>query len=361
MTHTPILIETAEAVKRSIETILNGVTVVVMKLFSRTLKALLGLTLFSGCSLNFLGSMGDPTAGSNAQNARRYEKSLTLLHVATMGGALADVEKLANPKTINQKTSKDETALFLAVDRGLDAVVQTLIKKGADVNVADVVGVTPLMKAVEHGNLAIAKMLLKSNANVNATEKTGYNAAFFAADKSNLQMLKLLTEYKIDLKHVADTGLGDKFGLLAYSSGKYPGHQSTSQELAFVKYLVETARLDSNGIAGETTPLMRASTDLDLPLVSYLLSRGANAKTVVENVSFQITTDALFSAVIADSSISPELKKAQMEIVAKLLKAGANPKAKLRYHTLNGGIGPTTSVEAAKERGDPALIKALGA
>ena len=61
---------------------------------------------------------------------------------------------------MNAKESDGATALYVAIANDKDDVVKALIDKGADVNIADNTGRTPLMVAAEKGLLAITQALL---------------------------------------------------------------------------------------------------------------------------------------------------------------------------------------------------------
>jgi hypothetical protein len=62
----------------------------------------------------------------------------------------------------------DYTPLQTAARSGRDEVVAFLIKKGADLNVADGYGYTPLHLAAEGGHLDVVKQLVKAGAKVGA-------------------------------------------------------------------------------------------------------------------------------------------------------------------------------------------------
>ena len=68
------------------------------------------------------------------------------------------------------------TALHFAVEEGEEEVVKILIKHGADLEILDSNGHTPLHKAVvEQAGQECVKLLIKNGANINTTEPiTGY-------------------------------------------------------------------------------------------------------------------------------------------------------------------------------------------
>lgn len=72
-----------------------------------------------------------------------------------------------------------------------------LLERGADPNLADDAGTTPLMAAAQLsyfqvGAAEIVSRLAQAGADVNAGDRRGQTAATIAADKGNLEMLVLL-------------------------------------------------------------------------------------------------------------------------------------------------------------------------
>ena len=58
------------------------------------------------------------------------------------------------------------TALIYAADYGHEAIVRSVIHKGADFNTRDAGGRTPLYRAAAHGHENITKMLLDAGSNM---------------------------------------------------------------------------------------------------------------------------------------------------------------------------------------------------
>ena len=61
-----------------------------------------------------------------------------------------------------------------------EALAQAMIEMGADVNLADMTGQTPLMAACEAGNVALVGLLLARHASVIAVDDAGDNVFYFA-------------------------------------------------------------------------------------------------------------------------------------------------------------------------------------
>jgi ankyrin repeat protein len=93
------------------------------------------------------------------------------------------------------------TPLLLAAKDGYAAVMEPLIKGGADVNARTSNGTTPLMFAAASGHLDAVTTLLDHGADVNAVESTrGLNAAMFAAAADRAAVVELLASRGADLE-----------------------------------------------------------------------------------------------------------------------------------------------------------------
>ena len=67
-------------------------------------------------------------------------------------------------------------AIFWAAVHGHRKVVEVLLKKGANVNVKGLGGITALIGAAQNGHREVVELLLKKGANVNADMEGGITA-----------------------------------------------------------------------------------------------------------------------------------------------------------------------------------------
>ena len=104
--------------------------------------------------------------------------------------------------------------------------VKILLKNGADVNMPDYKGSTPLMFCATNGDWRTMKLLLQCGADVNAVDDKGNTALFYAED---LECLKLLHKSGAILDHV---NLNCR---TAFVSWMYCGRDNTEKIL----YLIE--------------------------------------------------------------------------------------------------------------------------
>jgi len=117
--------------------------------------------------LRFLLDHGAPVDG-------RDENGSTYLQTAVKDGDLDDVARLLIERGANVNIADDEGATpLLRVDSV--KMAQLLIEHGARVNAADRDGLTPLhLAAFESENIELAKLLIAHGADVNAGNREGY-------------------------------------------------------------------------------------------------------------------------------------------------------------------------------------------
>jgi ankyrin repeat protein len=97
----------------------------------------------------------------------------------------------ANAKAITREGAI--TPLLMACQNGNAAMIETLLKAGADANAVKTNGTTPLMMAAASGNEDAVKMLLAHGANVNAKESAhGQTALMFGAALNRAGVIKTL-------------------------------------------------------------------------------------------------------------------------------------------------------------------------
>jgi ankyrin repeat protein len=170
------------------------------------------LLLDSGASVNSLCGMGSSKAlHKAAANGMWHMVTILLKHGAAIDapsdrgtplqlsacvGSVKCAEALlaagANPNARCQKAL--ESALGIAAFESHGKVVKVLLEYGADVNLADGFGQTPLMQAAKKGHFDICKDLLDHHADTNAQSTTGSNAVARAAHHGHEEIVNLLLE-----------------------------------------------------------------------------------------------------------------------------------------------------------------------
>jgi ankyrin repeat protein len=234
----------------------------------------------------------------------------TPLMEASRRGNLATVRLLlsknANPNT--RESNGGQNALMWAVSQRQAAVVEELIKHGADVQAGSKSGFTPLMFAAQQGDEDSARILLRAGAKPNdAQPKTGLTPLMIASAMANVKAVDVL------LDNGADPNLADANG---YTS------------------LHRVVRDSDYGIN-------LAAKDSILTIVKSLLKHGANpnarlvqdkekAAEEIKNGNVQI--EGKRSAVTVDEIIlqgaTPLFLAAEvnnLDVIKALVSAGADP------------------------------------
>lgn len=87
------------------------------------------------------------------------------------------------------------TSLHAACRYGHQSIVAMLLTHGADTNVTDAGGVSPLLSAVQLGDLEVVEMLIEYGANVNLCNADSVSAVHVAVACQAMPVLQLLLEY----------------------------------------------------------------------------------------------------------------------------------------------------------------------
>lgn len=126
-------------------------------------------------------------------------KTWSLLHIASYFdfslGVKLLIEKGANVNIIEKNGS---TPLLIAVSNNCLTSVDTLIKYKAQINKPDNLGYTPLMSASSNGNCDILELLIENKGDINLTDKKGQNAFDYAGKKNNGKVTSILEKVKMD-------------------------------------------------------------------------------------------------------------------------------------------------------------------
>lgn len=130
-------------------------------------------------------------------NSVAIGRGFTPLYNACFGGAFAPDKSFAAVRLLLErgadpnKRFEYDSPIDGRLDRGLTAlmvaptadIAEALLDAGAEVNVADEHGVTPLMRAAGSGRVDVVKLLLSSHADAEVKSGDGRSAADFARSK----------------------------------------------------------------------------------------------------------------------------------------------------------------------------------
>ncbi len=125
--------------------------------------------------------LNDPAAGKSLINTRDITTGDTGLHIATeRRDALWVRFLLQRGADANIRNKAGVTPLQLAVRLGFVEGAEELLKSGAQVDVSDSQGETPLIAAVHQRNVALVKRLLAVGANPDRNDNSGRSARDYA-------------------------------------------------------------------------------------------------------------------------------------------------------------------------------------
>jgi ankyrin len=233
--------------------------------------------------------------------------SLTPLMFAAREGDLESAKMLiAAGAQIDVRGGDGKDALGLAIFNGGYDVASFLIDQHANVNQADAQRFTPLFWAVDRRNMETApnfpwvvtadplpliKKLLDAGANVNflvnntprARMRDGSPRIVFAtalmraAFSGDIELVKLLLAHGADTKIISKDS--ETMLMAACGTGFIPGYskgRTPAERLEVVKLLIDLGQdvnaADDYGI----TPLMVAANIGDVPVIQYLIDKGAD-------------------------------------------------------------------------------------
>lgn len=254
-------------------------------------------------------------AGANARAANR--SGATPMFLATLNGSAAMIETLlkagADPNT--PVLSRGETALMMAARTGKRDAVKMLVDHGARLNVTENLrGTTALMWAAEQGHAAVVQFLLDNGANLGAESKI-----LTPIRRGGLGFARPGRDGKIP----AADPMGALTALL------FAARQGA---LDVVRVLVAAgADVHQTSVDG-SSPLLVAAQNGHYEIARFLLDHGANPNQANRNgwtpLYLAVTNrNALTTAVPAPSA------EGVLDFIKMLLDGGADPNHRIKAET----------------------------
>lgn len=149
--------------------------------------------------------------GTTIINSRDITSGETALHIVTKRRDELWIRFLtqrgANP---NVRDKKGITPVQIATTMGFVEGVERLIKAGADLEVADSAGETPLIVAVHRRDIPMIRLLLANKANPDRADNSGRTARDYAELMSSNSAV--LTEFERADKEREDSGADQNYG-----------------------------------------------------------------------------------------------------------------------------------------------------
>ncbi|CAC5407619.1 unnamed protein product [Mytilus coruscus] len=205
------------------------------------------------------------------------EHQLLLLEAISQKSSPSKIEQLIEDgASVNGATKKGVRPLHSAVDVKFADCVRLLLLKGADVNLADGTGFTPLLLSASNGCFKVMQMLIDNGAIVNYCGAEGkevpksirdmgyltYDPLNMAIENNHEQCVKLLLE---------NGAHANKHYYMGYEINLMPSNHLSCLEL-LLKHGANPNSLSRYG----TTPLMKACKENITKAVCLLIQFGAN-------------------------------------------------------------------------------------
>ncbi|GMH37666.1 hypothetical protein BSKO_05539 [Bryopsis sp. KO-2023] len=223
----------------------------------------------------------------------------SLINAVRLSKAPEAKELLLEGAFPDASTKFGTTALWSAAYRGLTDVVQTLIERGADINLENQKGTTPLFVAAQTGHTEVVEILLEAGVQVDKRSKSGATPLMVAAQEDHVDVVRLLLEaganVNISKKKSGQTALwsatfngheevaslllenGADSNIVDEVSGASPLYVAVRQNhLPLAKLMVENGAASNAGLRNGFTPLHVASAVASEAFVRLLLDNGAN-------------------------------------------------------------------------------------
>lgn len=225
-----------------------------------------------------------------------------------------DAEQAARALARNPEAHRETyraPPLHLAVRQGDVAVVELILRHGADVSAADDRGRTPLHHAIDEGHAELARLLIDRGAPLDARDESGMTPIYMAASKDQSEILSLLEERGAPLDGNTLMRLG-RFTVLRSALEKnkpllqeacagerlvgdlveYLGkaedlEPAVAEALPVVRLLLDRGLDPNNGF-----PLESAVRLQDVRLAELLLERGADPNQGAEDGGYLLPTPA---------------------------------------------------------------------
>jgi len=165
------------------------------------------------------------------------------------------------------------------------AIVQSLLTHGADQNLADEHGWTPLLCSSINGNINIACCLLDHGADVNGKHQEGNTILIDAARRGDISLVQLFLSRGARVNVQNEWGMNALISACDADGAIYRDHSDRRRGSAAIVQLLIDHGADVNLCSkdGNQTALGTAIANLNVQVVRLLLINGAHANTMTRD------------------------------------------------------------------------------
>ncbi len=278
----------------------------------------------------------------------KSKRGFTALGLAARENHLEALKILIAAGADVNATYWDRTWLHWSSLSGQIKVVKLLIDAGAKVNTtyyenSGAGGETPLIGAAREGQTEIVKILIAAGADVNAVMSWNRTALYFVAKEKNPELLSVL------LKAGADPNIADDQGMTPLMQAVMAGQTENAKLLIAAKADVNaTVRMGD----GCRSAIVMAVMEHQWEIADALLDAGADVKG--SSKIFNIFGITPLMIAVSTSVKGGNDSSAQLRVIQKMIKAGANVNAQGRLE-----FGGATALHIAADTGDEAIVQLL--
>jgi ankyrin repeat protein len=165
------------------------------------------------------------------------------------------------------------SALLFAARQGAMAAARVLVDGGADLNLADPDGISPMSMAIINGHYDVANLLLERGANPNGADRSGRTPLYFATDMHTLEWL-------FSRPVPRPSGDLDSVDMVKRLIAK---GANVNAQLTGRTFILHHNATGNRTLSEGSTPLMKAATTSDVELIKVLLDAGADPKLNTKN------------------------------------------------------------------------------
>ena len=201
------------------------------------MQSRLSALLLAACAATAIGTVGVATAQLGQSSGYKFLQAIK----EAKGDEVTKLLNEPGSTVVNTKDySSGETALHIVAKRGDATYARFLLQKGANPNLRDARGNTPLLVAVSASAQPVIEILIAGKANVNAGNQAGETPLIRAVQLRDVQMVRTL---------IAAGGDADQADSLAGMSARDYAHADTRTP-ALAKLIDEVPKRDRRAVAG---------------------------------------------------------------------------------------------------------------